>query len=405
MKKRLIIFFLLLIQSFCVFAQGKTEKKNPLDRTFEIGLLNIDFNFANNFLTLKDVFQEVIIIDLDKLSDGFKIDFGLNVVPLYINFNSKKGWGIGLSAGVSAFGVINLSGNMLSLSEAIKDNSDVGGAAFSSLTLNTFYDVKKLKIKFNPSLYNALVYVAPPRNMTSSIIYTLDYSDGTVINIDYAARVYIGYSLEDKFSITSNPGLDFAIGLEYPLAKEIGLTNILPILDFDFALDLINIPFIPSTLTDYIQVKGQVGKDTPIKLINKDDDDDSGLFSSDGIVEGTRVVQVSRPFKMLARADWRPLFGSKFLTITPVIGFCYSEFYYQPFSFEGGLNASLNLGSIFVLKGGLNYTDRMFVNNLGVVLNSKIFEIDIGLDLRSQEISQIWSGAGFGLSFGLKFGW
>jgi len=397
MKKILIIFVLILVP-FCVFAKGTA------DRTFEIGLLNIDFNFANSFLSIKDVFHEVIIIDLDKLSDGFKINFGLNVVPLYINFNSKKGWGFGLSAGVSAFGVVNLSGNMLTLSEAIKDNSDVGGAAFSSLTLNTFYDVKKLKIKFNPSLYNALIYVAPPRSMTSSVVYTLDYSDGTVMNIDYASRVYVGCSTENNFTITSNPGLDFSIGMEYPLAKEIGLTNILPILDFDIALDIINIPFISSTLTDYIQVKGRVGKDTPIKLINKDDDDDSDFFSSDGVFEGNRVVKVNRPFRMLARADWRPLFGFKFLTITPVIGFCYSEFYYQPFSFEGGLNASLNLGSIFKLRAGLNYTDRMFVNNLGVVFNSKIFEIDIGLDLRSQDISQLWSGAGFGISFGVKFG-
>jgi len=404
MKKFLIIFFLIFVPFF-VFASGKAEKKNPLDRSFEIGLLNIDFNFANSFLTIKDVLQEVIIIDLDKLSDGFKINFGLNVVPLYIKINSKKGWGVGLSAGVSAFGVINLSGNMLSLSEAIKDNSDVGGAAFSSFTLNTFYDVKKLKIKFNPSLYTTLLYVAPPGSMTSSVIYTLDYSNGTVMNIDYASRVYVGYSLEDKFSITSNPGLDFSIGMEYPLTKEIGLTDILPILDFDVALDIINISFIPSTLTDYIQVKGRIGKDTPIKLINKDDDDDSDFFSSDGMVDGNRVVKVSRPFRMLARADWRPLFGSKFLTVSPVIGFCYSEFYYKPFSFEGGLNACLNLGNFFLLKAGLNYIDRMFVNNLGVVLNSKLFEVDIGLDLRSQEISQLWKGSGFGISFGFKFGW
>jgi len=403
--KKVLIIFLLIFVPFCVFAKDKTEKKKTLDRTFEIGLLNIDFNLANSFLSVKDILKEVIIIDLDKLSDGFKINFGFNIVPLYINYNSKKGWGFGLSAGVSAFGVINLSGKMLNLDEAIKDNSDVGGAVFSSLTLNTFYDVKKLKIKFNPSLFTALVYVAPPGSMTSSVIYTLDYSNGTVMNIDYASRVYIGYSLDNNFSITSNPGLDFTVGLEYPLAKEIGLKEKLPILDFDVALDFINIPFIPSTLTDYIQVKGQVGRDTPIKLINKDDDDDSGLFSSDGVVKGTKVVKVSRPFKMLTRADWRPLFGTKFLTITPVIGFCYSEFYYQPFSFEGGLNACLNFGNIFLLKGGLNYTDRMFVNSLGVVLNSKIFEFDIGLDLRSQEISQLWRGAGFGLSFGIKFGW
>jgi len=409
MKKSVLIIFLLLVQVFCVFAQNKKGNKKPLsiaDRSFEFGIAYLDVNLANSFLSTTDFLKEVIIIDLDKLADGFKFNLGINATPLYFLYKSKEGWGIGLSTGIDAIGVLNLSGNVLSINEAIKDNSDISGAVFSSAALNTYFNIEKVKVKFNPSMFYTLAYVTPPRNTPSSLIYTLDYSDGTVVCIDYAMRIYKGFALEDnRFSITSNPGLDFTVGFEYPLAKEIGLTDILPFLDFDLSLDLINISFIPSTLSDCTLIKGRIGRDEPIKLINKDDDDDDSFISSDDIFKGKKLVQVSRPFRMLVKADWRPLFGKKLLTVTPVIGFCHSNLYYKPVSLEAGLNACLNFGGWFLLKTGLNYTERMFVNNFGIFLNAKAFGVDIGVDLRSQVFSKIWSGAGLGVNFGLKFGW
>jgi hypothetical protein len=411
--KSLVLIILFLVQSFCVFAQrtalDKNKKNSSLiqDRSFEIGLALLNVNFANNFLSATDILKDVIIIDLDKLGDGFKFNLGISAAPIYFRFTTEEGWGLGLSTDINAIGVLNISGNMLSFSEAIKDNSDVGGAVFSSVALNSFFDAEGFKIKISPSLFYTLAYIAPPKNMPSSVVYTLDYSDGTLICINYAARLYTGYLFEDnKFSLTSNPGLDFTVGFEYPLAKGIGLADAAPFLDFDVGLDLINIPFIQSTMTNYKKVKGQVGRDEPIKIVNKDDDDeDKGLLSTDEIVDEKKIIQVNRPFKMIARADWRPFGGNKFFTLTPVIGFCYNDLYYKPFSLESGLNVCLNFGNLFLIKTGFNYTDRLFVNNLGFILNFRAFELDIGLDLRSQEIAQIWRGAGLGVNFGLKFGW
>jgi len=413
--KSLVLIILFLVQSFCVFAQETpSDKPNEKtsssikDRSFEIGLALLNVNFANNFLSATDIFQEVIIIDLDKLEDGLKFNFGINASPFYFKFKTKEGWGFGLSTDVNAIGVIDISGNMLRINEAVKDPSDVGGAVFSSATVNSFLEVEGFKINVSPSLFFTLAYIAPPKNVPSSVVYTLDYSDdGTVICIDYAARVYMGYLFEDnKFSLTSNPGLDFTIGLEYPLAKGIGLTDTMPFLDFDVGLDLLNIPFIPSTMTDYMKIKGRVGKDEPIKIVNRDEkDEDEDLVSSDDITNEEKIIQVNRPFKMIARVDWRPLNGNKFLTITPVIGFCHNNLYYEPFSLETGLNLCLNFGNLFLIKTGFNYTDRLFVTNLGFILNFRAFELDIGVDLRAQEISQALSGTGLGVNLGLKFGW
>jgi hypothetical protein len=419
MKKftTLLIIFL-FVRSFCLYAEDVIEpfgddpldiagNKKPFDiqeRSFEIGLAHINVNLANNFLKISEIFQDVVVIDIDKLADGFMLNFGLGATPFYFTFKSKKGWGFGLSTDAEAVGILGLSGKMLSISQAVNENSDIGGALFASITINSFFNVQKFKVKVNPSLFYTLAYITPSSN-PSSLLYTMDYSNGTKLYADYDVRIYTGFDADNN-NITANPGLDFSVGVEYPLAKEIGLSETLPFLDFDVGLDLINVPFIPSKMTNYQQFKGRVGSAKPMTFFGDDGED---LFSSFDTTseseEGEDEINVRRPFKMIVRADWRPLLGSRLLTVTPVIGFCHNELYFQPFSLEAGLNACLNLANFFLVKVGFNYTDRLFINSLGLAFNLRAFELDIGADLRSQKIDQSWSGAGFGVNFGLKFGW
>jgi len=414
MKKiSLVLIILLFVQSFYVFAQDKSSGKKVSgipDRLFEMGFGNINVNFANNFLTLSDAYEDVIVIDLDNLANGFKFNFGLTATPFYFNIKSKKGAGFGISTNVDAMGIINLSGNMLTLNEANNESSDVSGAVFSSAAVNTFFNLGRIKVKFSPSMFYTLAYVTPPKDMPSSVVYNLDYSDGTVGYINYAARLYLPFSLEKEVynydSFNAKPGFDFTVGLEYPVAKAIGLAKILPFLDFDLGVDLINIPFLPSTLSDYVLISGRAGSDKPIKIINKDDDDDYGdLYTLDEIVYGKDELKINRPFKVVAHADWRPLFGMKLLTLTPVFGFCHNELYTDPFSLEAGINACLNLGNFLLFKAGVNYTDRMYVNSVGFTLNIRLIQFDVGADVRSHDFNQSFKGAGLGVNFGLKLGW
>jgi hypothetical protein len=422
MKKftTLLVIFL-FVHSFCLFADDAVEpfgddpldtagNKKPFgiqDRSFEIGLVNLNLNFANNFLTVPEFFQDVIVIDIDKLADGFMFNLGLNIAPFYFTYKSKKGWGLGLSTNVDAVGIFNIPGKILSLKEAVKENSDIGGALFASATINTFFNVQKLKVKINPSLYYAVAYATPSPKSSSSLLYTLDYTDGTVLCVDYDMRVYTAFPLDDldNFNLTAKPGLDFSVGVEYPLAKEIGLSKILPFLDFDIGLDLINVPFIPSRMTDYMQINGRVGSDKPITFFGGGGDLFSSFETINDFENGEAEVKVSRPFKIIARVDWRPLFGTRLLTVTPVIGFCHNDLYYEPFSLEAGLNACLNLANFFLVKAGVNYTDRLFINSIDLAFNLRAFELDLGVDIRSQKSSQSWKGAGLGVNFGLKFGW
>jgi len=419
MKKFItLLVILLFVRSFCLYADNaqsfaddplKTGKKKTFgiqERSFEIGLANTNVNFANNLLSISDIFQDVLVIDLDNLSDGFMVNFGADITPFYFSVNTKKGWGFGLSTRLETIGILGISGKLLSFSEANNEKSDIGGAVFASATINTHFNIKNLKLKVNPSLFYTLAYVTPSPNASSALTYTLDYSNGTVLCVDYDMRLYTGFPLDDmeNFELTAQPGLDLNVGIEYPLAKQIGLSKILPILDFDIGLDVINVPIIASKISNYTQIKGRVGSDQPITFFG--DSGDGFSFDTTSETEnGEEEIEVNRPLKMIVYLNWRPLFGSKLLTITPVFGFNYNELYDEPFSFEGGLNASLNLANFFILKAGVNYTDRMFVNSISLAFNLRAFELDIGADIRAQDFDQSWTGMGLGVNIGLKFGW
>jgi len=418
MKKfiTLLVIFL-FVRSFYLYADnaesfaedplriGKKKTFGTQERSFEIGLANTNVNFANNFLSMQDIFKDVLVIDLDNLSDGLMVNFGADITPFYFSYKSKKEWGIGLSTRIEAIGILGISGEMLSLSEAVQENSDIGGAIFASATINTYFNFKKLKIKVNPSLFYTLAYITPSPNTSSALKYTLDYSNGTVLCVDYDMRLYTGFPLDtDNSNLTAKPGLDINFGMEYPLAKQIGLSKKLPILDFDIGLDIINVPIVASKITNYTQIKGRVGSEKPITFFS----DNSDGFSFDTTSEtenGEEEIDVNRPFKMIVHLDWRPIFGAKLLTITPAFGFNYNNLYYEPFSFEGGLNVGLNIANFFLAKVGINYIDRMFVNSISLALNIRAFELDIGADIRSQDFAQSWTGSGLGVNFGLKFGW
>ena len=414
MKKFTIILFVLIFAlPFGVFAIEEPFGDDPLDvggkkpfliedRLFEVGLAHLDVFFANDFLSLTQIFQDTLKINLDDFKDGFNINFGLGITPFYINVKSKKGWGFGFATSVESMGVLGLSGKMLTLSEATKELSDIGGALFAAATISTDFKVQKFKVKVNPSLFYTLAYVKKP-----ALTYTMSNKNGTIMYINYDLQVYTAIPMEnfgEDFNLTGTPGFDISAGVEYPLAKEIGLTKLLPFLDFDVSLDFINVPIVASRLKDRMRIEGSVGdKNNPIDFTDLEKS-----FSFNGgevIFDSKEEIMVTRPFKMLLSADWRPLFGSKLLTVIPVIGFSVNPIYNDVGSIEAGLNGRLSLANCFIAVLGFNYTDRMFVNSLDLALNLRAFELNLGVDIRSQDIKKSWEGAGVGVNFGLKFGW
>lgn len=111
---------------------------------------------------------------------------------MYFNYNNKNNWGFGLSIKTDAFGILGLSGNMLSFSEAVNDKSDISAAVFAEAGIPVFFHLQKFKIKVKPALYFPVVYAVSDVSYT----YSTDNS-GTLFNIAYDINVYSAFSLEN----------------------------------------------------------------------------------------------------------------------------------------------------------------------------------------------------------------
>jgi len=405
-KLTLLLVFCFLLP--CLFAPASLTAMDGWwrmpDRGLEIGLAHTSIGISNDFLTFKDIFQETILFDLDKLKDGFNMNLEASVVPFYFQYNNKSNnWGFGLSFKIDAAGILGLNGSMISFSEAKNAETDVSGAAFVEANLNVYFPIFKLKVKIAPSVFYPVAFIDP------KISYTNKQTDGgTQLKIDYNIRMYTPFSYDksgslDFSSISGTPGVDLNIGLEFPLGDALGWTKKSKLLNFNLGLDAFNIPLVPAQLYDYMEVSGQIGGDKAIDIFS--DDGFGALFGSDMFSSSTSSEKagILRPFKLMFWAGWQPL--GAFLNIVPTVGFSINPFYVNKFSIEYGIKVQLDFGNIFIITYGTGYYDRLWKNSLDIALNFRLLEINFGVDLRSSDFIKSWQGGGLGVNVGLKFGW
>jgi hypothetical protein len=383
--------------------KGPFRMKN---RMVEVGLGNVEFGVANDFLAASEFFKETFVIDLDEFKKGLNMGLNFMVSPLHFQFNKDDEWGFGLITKIDGTLFMNLVGDMLSIKEADSAKSDIGGGIFAEMGVNAFFHVKQFKVKIKPALYFPIVYVKQPTMTYTRKTVGPEGAKETVLDVSWTMRSYTIGSFEDpsgSFDISASPGVDLNLGAEYPLAKVLGLSERYKFLDFDVGLDFIHVPFIPAMMKDYMEISGNIGSgNEPIDVLNVDQN--KFLNISGDPVFGQSELAALRPFKMLIWADWRPFEGPIF-TLTPLFGFAINPLYNEVFSLEGGLKARLDMANLFLVTLGINYEDRLWKNSLAFVLNFRAVEFDFGVDLRSQDFLKSWGAAGVGLSLGLKFGW
>ena len=415
MKK---IFFLLMVCLFQAFFHTAVfaEESGPLperpkgpqrskNRIVEIGLLNFNIGISNNFLSVGDIFQETLVLDLSKLKNGYKMKLGFVMYPLYFSYNKNDNWGFGLSIRLDAAGNIGLSGNMLTFREAEKEKSDASGALFIEAGMPFFLHAEKFKIKVKTALFYPLVLTKPDISYTYKTASTAERAE-TRLNMGFDMRVYTAFPMENfpgEFNITATPGVDFFVEVEYPLSEALGLQDKFSFLDFDAGLAIVNLPLVPSVMYDYFGVSGRVGSEDAIDFFAEDMNWDS-FYSLNDTVYGKNRLLVLRPFKMLVWADWRP-FENKSISFIPTIGFAYNSLFAQPFSLEAGIKARLDLLNRFIASLGIDYKDRLWKNSLDFIFNSRAFEFDFGLNLQSPSFIGSFTASGIGVNFGIKFGW
>jgi len=367
------------------------------DRGFEMALLYFnDIHFVNNFVSVGMILTEVIKIDLDAFPSVFQVQTGLSFTPFYFKYDSKRGWGFGLSTEVSMTGFTGINFDITNISDAKDKKSDFGFAAYFNVTPSAFFHIQDFKVSVMPTFFTPAAYA------TSNISYTLDGSN-TYAGFEYDIRLYTPFDYDRLDSgipsITPLTGMDISASVEYPLSKELGLQDIHSLLNFDVGAGFYSLPFIPGTMTNGVNIKGSVEIDASDDILNPEIKENHGEPQS-----FSKNKPIYRPFVMHFWANWKPL-GTELITVTPLLGFAVNTLYVAPGSMEGGITGHLNLGNLFHVKLGINYMDRMWINSLFLALNLRAVEFNLGLSLRSQDFARSWNLSGLGVTLGGKIGW
>ena len=417
--KKILLVLLICFCALPVFSQGIPE------RVVEIGIAETNFGFANNFLSGSEIFQKVMVINYDNLKDGFGILAGGGINPFYFNFNSRKNWGFGIFTGVDVVGSIDLNGKMLSLGTIKNAESQAAGALFAAAGGSAYFDIKGFKVRAGMGMFYPLIYTQPVISYT----YGGGATGGLDLILDYNMRLYSAIDLDILSGVTdwknfdmgsvnmqgaklsANPGFDISAGVEFPLSKALGINDLLPFLDFDVGVDLYNIPLVPSMMKDYLSITGNIALEDfdLFDFLDPDNDfnfDDYMDMQDPKIVKDAKGKAVLRPFKLIAWADWRPINGSRLLRLRPFFGFAVNPLYGEnAASMELGLKVTFDLFNIFILNMGLGYQDRLWKESLDIAINLRAIEIDLGIDMRSQNLAKSWQGGGVGVYAGIKVGW
>jgi len=379
----------------------KKKKRLIQERMFEIGF-GVGFKFSNDVLSVSEILKKTIYLNLDDLSKGLELDLGANI-PWHLSLNFGK-WGIGLFSGLDLSGAAGIHRDIFALNYADNAQSDLNASVFAYLGADSFFHIKKFKVKIKPSLFYPLAYVVPVNDK----IYYKYTSDGAAkLEAGYDFRVYTATSMETfpDFDLSAKPGFDLSAGVEYPLSEAIGLNKRFPILDFDVGLDFINIPVVPSKMKEYIAVTGkfsftQQGTGELSEILKGDVDSERYINYRDDGDESVR-----RAFKMLIWANWRPFSGSRVFTVTPVIGFSVNTLFFKAAAVEAGLTARLSLANLFIVTAGISYDDRAWRNSLDLGFNFRAFQFNIGAALRSPDFIGSWTVKGADINLGFKIGW
>lgn len=411
MRKNTVFSAFFFILSFFVYANDEmiedpfkdapSKSYGVKERVFELGF-NTAVNFSNSFISVPDIFQDSLIIDLENFKNGFTIDIGIGVRPFYFKYINRDGWGFGLSTDVDVYGIIDLSGKMLSLDKGKKEISNLNGAAFLSAGIDTFFLIQRFNVKLRPALFYSLAYVKTDASYTF-----YDTGSGTIASINYDMWIHTIVPMEDMSmsSLAGKPGFDFSFGVDYPLSEELYINS--KYLDFDVGINFINIPVVSSKLENYRRFSGSYGSDKPIDFLNEESMDEfmSSIDDSEVVdIYGLKTIKIYRPFKMLLNANWRP-FGKILLTVTPTLGFSFSKLYLKPFSLEGGLTGRLSLLNYLNITNGINYSDHLWINSINLAFNYKAIEFNIGANVRAREFIKSWTAYGVGANVGIKIGW
>ena len=405
-----------------IFMTGNSD--NP-------GLVVIDFTKIADDMTKMN--QKGLVIDGELGMDGFlKLNFKRFQVGLVTNFSSSGNFFVGKDL-FTILGKGNEIGKEYEISE--------GGyfESFVSTSLPIGIRIGRFKITATPTAFIPIVYIP---ETTSSVKFTAK-NNGAIsaeANANFTAYGIFDLTglngvMNEISSLTSTTEISTGSTLSYTelmsnLQMENMLSDVLNSMGFDVNLAAEMALFSSLDVGAYANVPI-----VPAKLHNSVSGNASWTFSMDGVLNSlggettsptfeqptfsglvfsnSENYTVNRPFRFGAEAAFRP-FG-KWLTVRGKGGVAMRNPFGADFNITNSINTSsmypeykvgadLRLLYVFNFSLSHEYTDKVFVNRLGLGLNFRVLELDFALATSSTNFVRSFQVSGLQAALGMRIG-
>jgi len=383
------------------------ETKKPFTfprQRFEIGF-DVGAGFDNDLLKIRDVFKKELVIDLDKLGSdvrkaGFNINLGL-LGGLFVNvknFNIAGGvWDFGFFSGAEGNLHFNVPKDLFTLLTEgnIKQRSSSGtinasGGIYANVGLSGSAKYGKLRVGAKPVFF--IPFMVIPKSGIDYSLVTTDEQISLTTSGQMAAYGIMADIIDGR-GVQAGTGFDLSLEGEYELLSFL-----------DVGASLSRIPIVPASMKNrtlitvddfYLNAKGED--------LMAGEGIDASEFDFTTSSESTKY-NVFRPLRFDVYARYKP-FEEILFVVRPNLGFSVSINDKQGY-FNAGAEAQIELlRGMFLFHVGTGIDELMWKQRLGFAFNVRAFELDLEGIFRSQSFPGSFTGQGFGINLGLRFGW
>ena len=390
--------------------KGNRNLLNVSHRFFQLGF-KAEAGVSNNFFNIKDFLKKELEIDLQEISkdmpdSGWSFDV-LGNSELYVGFALPNNLIFNISTGVEASGKAVVSkelfdyiGDGFKLYEPLSIGGDVSFDSFGYAEVDVGFDLFGFHVCVTPAFVRPLVHV---ETENANISY-YNPSDGSISVSALAKLKYYGFTdlepiLEDgDFSeISSDAWLGW--GFDLGLSVEHRIFNTLQ------GGAYIRIPCVPGHLTYSADVVSSYNFYLPgfKEMINGDYDDPE--YQEFEKTYGTEEKYLSRPFRTGLQLAWRP-FG-RWCTFGASGGYSVKYMFTEQAKgyFEYDLSCEARFFHMIGTWVKTQYLNEMFKHEAGLILNFRVFELNVGASLQGADFvnSLKGSGAGAFVNFAIGF--
>jgi len=399
MRKILTIFL-----SACLFiplyAQDEWPDSGRLNfsrRKFEFGV-GAGMAFSNDLFGRSDIFKDHIVINMNELEDRISED-GVNVRTsvfgdFFFNlkgFNIAGGkWDFGFFSGIDGHLKGNAPKNIFSLiargnneQRVAEGTFNASGAIFAETGFGISARYGKLRLGVKNGIYSPLLLI--PK---SGLDYRLDTDEGVYLVTGGEIVVYSPFAENGELKY----GFDLSFDGTY------GLFSFL-----DIGGSVSNIPVFTPHLNNRMRL---IMEDTNISISGQDLLNGNGIEIPDGdITEVYDIarIKVYRPLRLDAFARLKP-FKSEVFVLTPNAGITVDMNEDEQY-LNVGLMAKLNLAYLFMPYVSTGREEGIWKHRAGFGLNFRVFQLDLEASIQSHNLYDSLEMKGFGIGFGIIFGW